>query len=310
MLVNVGSYRVLCRWPVGQLSWFRQYFCAAGTASTKCTVPISGGPNFPTEKAWCLANYNATDCTTIRNNAQHHMERSILTFYTGLAGWSSVLLFFMVLVVNSLERIITKPIVQKSRETNVPTWLSLPTITNGLVGAILLYSPSSLLSSSSGAESSWIGVVYLVAACLFLVALLTGWFLSAFTIRNHGDKQTKSVAVIVMIVVMAANVILLATIFGASMLFSANLIHAPINDLQRGELACSVDRNTSCTRCDALKPQNRCPEWSLEDITKILQTQLKQSATMAAIFILYAIGVLRFAVTLRKHLSLYQIDYV
>jgi hypothetical protein len=292
------------------MSWFRQFYCEGGTELTKCLVPILGGIDFDSEKAWCIANYNATDCEIIRDDAQETMETAMLTFYTGLAGLSSILLFLMLLTVNALERIITKPIVQKSRETNVPAWLSLPTLANAMVGSVLLFSPSSLLSSSSGAESSWIGIVYLVAAGLFLISLLTGWFLSVYTIQNHGDKQTKNIAVVLLIIMMAANVVMLATIFVASILFSASLINSPIDENQRGEVACSVDRNATCTLCDALILSNRCPEWSLEEVTTILQTQLKQSATLASIFILYAVSVFRFGVTLRRHLSLYQIDYV
>ncbi len=292
------------------MSWFRGFFCPDGTEFNKCLVPILGGANFDSENMWCLAKYNSTDCTQIRDYAQSRMETLMLTFYTGLAGWSSVLLFFMMLVVNSLERIITKPIVQKSRESNVPAWLSLPSLTNGLVGIVLLFSPSSLLSSSSGAERSWIGIVYLVAGGLFLVALITGWYLSAYTIRNHADKQTKNIAVLILIIMMAANVVMLATIFVASILFSAELINSPIDESQRGEVACNVDRNATCTRCDALVPRDRCPEWGLDEVTTILQTQLKQSAALASIFVLYAVSVLRFGVTLRRHLSLYQIDYV
>jgi len=113
-----------------------------------------------------------------------------------------------------------------------------------------------------------------------------------------------------MIVMMAANVVMLATIFVTSILFSANLINVPIDESQRGIVACNVDRGETCTRCDDLIPSLRCPEWTLQEVTTILQTQLKQSATLASIFILYAVSVLRFGVTLRKHLSLYQIDYV
>jgi hypothetical protein len=290
------------------MSWFRKFYCEGGTYLTKCLVPI--GNEFESEEEWCLTKYNATDCEVIRDDAQENMEMAMLTFYTALAGWTSILLVVMLLMVNSLERIITKPIVQKSRETNVPAWLSLPTITNALVGSVFLFSPSSVLSSSSGSESSWIGIVYLVAAGLFLMALLTGWFLSVYTIQNHGDKQTKNVAVILMVIMMAANVVMLGTIFVASILFSANLLVAPIDESQRGEVACTVDRNQTCTQCDALSASDQCPEWSLEEVTTILQAQLKQSATLAAIFILYAVSVLRFGVTLRKHLSLYQIDYV
>ena len=103
---------------------------------------------------------------------------------------------------------------------------------------------------------------------------------------------------------------MLATIFVASIMFSGNLLLAPIGESERGEVACFVDRGVSCTNCDALIPRNRCPEWTLEEVTKILQTQLKQSATLAAIFFLYAVSVLRFGFVLRRHLAMYQIDYV
>jgi tellurite resistance protein TehA-like permease len=177
------------------------------------------------------------------------------------------------------------------------------------VGAILLYSPSSLLSESSGADASWIGVIYLVAGSLFFVALLMGWFLSTFSIRNSIDKKNKNLAVIIFIGVMAANTVMLATLFVASIMFSANMVQAPIGEKERGNVACFVDTIGTCTNCNATLLE-RCPEWILEDVTKILQTQLKQSATLAAIFILYAISVLRFGFVLRKHLSMYQIDYV
>ena len=113
-----------------------------------------------------------------------------------------------------LYRIISKPIVQKSRETNVPAWLLLPTIGNAAVGAIFVFSPSSLLSAISGAEGAWIGIVYLVAGALFLVALLLGWYLSTFTIQNNKDKKTKNIAVIIFISIMAANTVRLKTPLG------------------------------------------------------------------------------------------------
>jgi hypothetical protein len=298
------------RWFQPQLSWFRSYFCADGTAETLCLVPLSGGQDYLSEEAWCLDNYDSVECSAIRDDAQNRMEFSLLIFYTALGGWSLLLLGLMMLMMRSLEKIISKPIVQKSRETNVPAWLTLPTAGNALVGSILLYSPTSLLSSSSGADNSWIGVVYLVAAGLFLVALLLGWFLSTFSIRSSLDKKNKSVAVVIFIGVMASNAVMLATIFVASIMFSGNLVQAPIDDSARGEVACFVDTADTCSNCDDPVPENRCPEWNLYDVTRILQTQLKQSATLAAIFILYAISVLRFGFFLRKHLSLYQIDYV
>jgi hypothetical protein len=310
---NVTEVWIRHWWLEDNMSWFRNFFCEIGTSMSTCLVPIDGGAGFESEDAWCLANYNTDHCTQVRNDAQDWMQRLMLTFYTGLAGWSSVLLGFMLLMVNSLAHIITKPIVQKSRESNVPAWLFLPTVTNAMVGVVLRFSPSSLLneSSSAGHESSWIGIAYLCVASLFLVSLLTGWFLSSFTIRNHGDKQTKNVAVVAMIVMMATNVTLLAVIFVGSILHAAQLSNSPIDEGERGLVACQVDRGVSCTLCDEKNDAtDQCPEWTLDEVTQILQTQLKQSAALAAIFILYAVSVLRFGITLRRHLSLYQIDYV
>eukprot|EP00538_Stauroneis_constricta_P000135 CAMPEP_0119551834 /NCGR_PEP_ID=MMETSP1352-20130426/4968_1 /TAXON_ID=265584 /ORGANISM="Stauroneis constricta, Strain CCMP1120" /LENGTH=1110 /DNA_ID=CAMNT_0007597951 /DNA_START=132 /DNA_END=3464 /DNA_ORIENTATION=+ len=297
-------------WQERTLSWFREQYCEDGTAHTLCIVPIDGGPDYATEDDWCMALHNSTECTDIRDDAQDTMEYSLIIFYTCMGAWGICLLVLLVFMINSLERIITKPIVQKSRETNVPAWLTLPTAGCALVGAIFRYSPSSLLSSSSGADNSWVGLLYLVASGLFMIAALAGWFLSAFSIRRSADKRWKNFAVTLFIGLMAANAVILATIFVSSLTFSGNLGTNVVNEKDRGNVACFVDRSVSCTKCDAENPQDRCPEWSLGEVTQLLQTQLKQSASLAAIFIVYAISVLRFGIVLRKHLSLYQIEYV
>ena len=309
---NVTEVWIRHWWLDDNMSWFRFFFCEKGTENNTCLVPIDGGAGYKSEAAWCMAFYESTECTQVRDAAQAWMQRFMLTFYTGLAGWSSVFLGLLMLMVHSLQHIITKPMVQKSRESNVPAWLFLPTLTNTMVGGVLHFSPSSLLSesSSSGNESSWIGVAYLVVAGLFFAALLTGWFVSAFTIRNHGDKQTKAVAVVAMIFMMATNVAILAAVFFSSVLHASSLLNSPIAESERGVVACRVDRGASCTMCDEMYAGDRCPEWTLDEVTQIMQTQLKQTAALAAIFVLYAISVLRFGITLRKHLALYQIDYV
>eukprot|EP00980_Cylindrotheca_fusiformis_P028344 scaffold22592_cov129-Cylindrotheca_fusiformis.AAC.30 len=278
-----------------QLSWFRGYFCPKGTADTLCMAPIMGGEAFEDEEAWCSDMFNATGCAKIRDSAQHQMITSMLTYYTILAAIGCFLLFIMLLMVNSLERIITKPIVQKSRETNVPAWLLLPTVGNALAGWLFLFSPSSLLSSRSGAgaENSWIGSVYLATAVLFCVAMLTGWLLSSLSIQDNVDKKRKNVAVIVFIIVMATNTVLLVTLFVASLVLSAALLESPIDEADRGEIACYIDQGGSCTGCGDHTAGSQCPEWSLDEVTNILQTQLKQSATIAMIFFLYCISVLR-----------------
>ena len=142
------------------MSTFRKQFCEKGTSDKECIVPIFGGSDFNNETEWCLFNHNKTDaCTEIRDNAQEDMETYMLYYYTGLAGVGCVLMGLLLLIVNSLERIISKPIVQKSRESNVPAWLTLPTSVGALVGSVFLWSQSSVLSASSSSDISWIGNV-------------------------------------------------------------------------------------------------------------------------------------------------------
>jgi hypothetical protein len=292
-------------WTAEQLSWFRKKFCAVGTAETLCVVPIEGGADYLSEDQWCEDNYNSTLCTSIRDEAQKETSFWLIIFYTSLAAWGVILMFLFLLVINTLERIISKPIVQKSRETNVPGWLTFPTVATALVGTVYLYSPSSFLRVLE--SQRWVGILYLATSGLFLVALLIGWFLSGFTIRSNVDKRNKGTAVVVFISVLAINTIVLAALFVSSIVWSTKV---NLNQGQRGDIACMVDENIDCTNCDAVFSKNKCPEWSLEDVESIMRTQLKQSATLAAIFILYAVNVMSYGINLRKHLSMYQIDYV
>ena len=174
---------ILNRWLEDQMSYVRKFFCDKDPEGLCKEDPV------------------------IRERAQDKAETFFLSFQTGLAISCCILLLLMYLMINSLEIIISKPIIQKSRETNVPSWLLLPTVLNALAGALFEFSPSSLLNTISGAGGEWIGIAYLVAAGLFLVALLMGWFLSNFSIQNSIDKNNKSLAVVVLIGVMVANTV-------------------------------------------------------------------------------------------------------
>jgi hypothetical protein len=90
---------------------------------------------------------------------------------------------------------------------------------------------------------------------------------------------------------------------------SVSVVDQNIDNQTRGEIACTISAIT-CSSCDNNKGEQECPEWSEQDVSSVLKTTLKQLATLSAIFMLYSIGALRFGFVLRKHLSLYQIDYV
>ena len=104
---------------------------------------------------------------------------------------------------------------------------------------------------------------------------------------------------------------LLISLFAASITFSSSFVEIPLTDSQRGDLACIIDQAGSCTNCDLPHGDpNRCPEWSVSDVTKVIQTQAKSSAALAAILMLYSFGALRFGFGMRKHIRMYQIQYI
>lgn len=133
-----------------------------------------------------------------------------------------------------------------------------------------------------------------------------GWILSAFSIQSNLDKQNKSNAALILVVVLFINAFALLTILMVSFMWSNEL---NLTDGERGDIACTLN-DGQCSNCNSGVEALRCPEWSFEEITSIVRRELMQSAVMAAIFILYDLNVMIHGFNLRKHLSMYQIDYV
>ena len=214
-------------------------------------------------------------------------------------------------MVNTLEGIISKPLVRKSRQSNVPAWLSLPIVSCIIFGLVYTYAETSGLSARSDTDGNWIGPLYMATAGLFLMAALLGWYISVSSITNTRHKRNKLICIVCFIILMTLIVASLIALFAASVAFSSSFVDIPLTDSQRGDLACFLDQAASCTNCDL--PQgdpNRCPEWTVSDVTKVIQTQAKSSASLAAILMLYAFSALRFGWAMRKHIRMYQIQYV
>jgi hypothetical protein len=75
------------------MAWFREVFCAQGTANTRCAVPAS--EDTTSEVSWCLTYYGQIDCLALRTDAQSEMERWMLPFYYLNASWG---IFTIILV--------------------------------------------------------------------------------------------------------------------------------------------------------------------------------------------------------------------
>lgn len=128
------------------------------------------------------------------------------------------------------------------------------------------------------------------------------------SILNETDKKSKLVAIYVTIGMMVAAFITLLFIFGTSISYSVFLIQGNLSDATRGEVACFVDKSTACTNCNAT--ENRCPEWTEAQVDSVVHTQIKFSATLSAIFLVYAVRIVRLGITTRTYYEAYQIAYV
>jgi hypothetical protein len=152
------------------------------------------------------------------------------------------------------------------------------------------------------------------------VLSLLAWFIRSYPILSTSHKHHKSIAVAVFIVMSLLLTLAMATIFASSMVELVSLNETPISDSTRGQIACSIDQSGSCTLCSndsnhttsttPVPYEYQCPEWSRDDVTRILQTQGKAGATLAIICMLYAIGSFRYGITIRKHIFDYKIAYV
>ncbi|KAL7572836.1 hypothetical protein ACA910_014690 [Epithemia clementina (nom. ined.)] len=312
---NIGLYDyfrvtdvwVLQYWRDPSLGWFREQFCVpSSTSNTLCAVPLSVNAT-----EWCLVEYNSTSCASIREKAQKNTERWLLSFYYLNASFGLALICLLFLVVSTLEGIISKPLVRKSRQSNIPAWMSLPIVSCSVFGTIFTTAQTSVLNTRSDTNANWIGPLYLVSAGLFFISALLGWYMSVSSITNTRHKRNKMISITAFILLMGVISTLLIALFAASITFSSSFVKIPLTGTQRGDLACFIDQSGSCSLCDLPEGNpNRCPEWTVSDVTKVIQTQAKSSAALAAILMLYSFGALRFGWGMRKHIRMYQIQYI
>lgn len=193
----------------------------------------------------------------------------------------------------------------------MPAWFSLPMLGCIAIGLLYTFSTSSVLSARSGNNTlAWIGPLYIATGGLFFLASILGAFIGSYSILSTRHKRYKLVAVMLFILVMVGILVSLIAIFSGSIAFSLSLVEIPITGKQRGDIACFIDRANTCSKCEDYWGPAKCPEWTNEDVTKILQTQAKAGAALSAIFLIYPISALRFGFNLRKYILLYQIEYV
>jgi len=175
---NVTDVWIRHWWTSPSMAWFRSLFCVPETANTKCAAPFLGGEDYNTIDEWCQGKYGTDDCESIRSSAIAEMSRVSYFFFYLNAILGGILVILLLLSLGLLEGLISAPIVQRSKESNVPLWLTFPIIFCFGGGFVLLFSPQSFLSDKSGPRSIyWISVCYILSGVTFTVSALLGWFM-------------------------------------------------------------------------------------------------------------------------------------
>lgn len=152
---------------------------------------------------------------------------------------------------------------------------------------------------------------YVISGSTFTASALLGWLVSKKTVLNAGDKMQKKIAVYLFITLMIVTCAIVLAIFIASIAYSLSIVNIDLPSSMRGRIACLVDVVGSCSCCeDTCIGTDICPEWEPKDVTQIIQTQLKQSGSLAALFAIYALFALRFGFDLKASVSKYEVDYV
>lgn len=307
---GVNMVKIKHWWDDPSMNFMRELFCANNTAHTKCIVPILGGADYKSENEWCQESYNATDCEEIRNDAQSNAFLTSRTFFLANAIWALVLALIMWVTLCVLQAIITLPIVQRSKESNIPMWLIVPIVGSFAIGYLLNYSRSSVTEEIE--EVYFMAIAYLVSAGLFSLAALVGFFLKCYTVLNGRQRRIKQGVVITFIATLVLTLFSLGTVFITSLIYSVAIFDLPFGSYQK--IACIIDFSGSCTGCLDNPTQEEsilmCPEWTEDQVQGVLRTIMKQSATLAAIFLVYALIALRYGFLLLQYVSRYQIEYV
>lgn len=298
-------------WDDKSLSWYRELFCDEGTAQGKCMVPVLGGVNFDDETAWCMEYFNdATDCGDIRDRAQYEFVVANYVYFTANGIGALILAALMWVTLNVLQAIITLPIVQRSKESNIPLWLTFPIIGSYMIGYVLLFSETSIDEVLE--DIKWMGITYMVSGGSFTLLALVGLVLKCYPVLNTRQKKVKLSMIRFFLVLIILTIFAVAVVFATSLIYSLSIVDLPLT--QHSEIACALDMDGSCTGCHPPSSTQEdvevCPEWSKEDVAKVLQTITKQSATIAAIFLVYALSTLKYGFVLFRHVSRYQIEYV
>ena len=176
-----------------------------------------------------------------------------------------------------------------------------------MVGYLLLYAHTSV--GEVFRDANMIASAYLVGWGLFTPAAILGLVLKLYTVPNIRLRRIKQGVVIAFVPTIPKTMLSPTTIFTTILIHSLRFVNLPEEDFR--EMACVPDVSGGCDGCSREDPPaGKCPERTDDDVRRVPETIVKQSAALAAIFLVYASIAPRYGSLLFRHASRYQIKYV
>ena len=304
------------RWEFNYFSEVRKLFCAPGTSDSKCMAPLGGGRDFESVTDWCLANFNSTDCQSIRDTAESNalLWGEQITLSEGIVGTLNLVMIFASLYL--CYRILTSPVITQSMNDIISYLLLIPI--GGCAGMGIYLS----WMAGSDIDYDWLSTYFIVIAIVQFFQIPVGVYAGR-------QKRYYLLTFYILLVLSVSAAVVAAGIF--CMLFSVVLPETFIpSESLANKIAC--DRNlVGCCCCDVPDdgqvhstsgpwgPNNEyiwrnytygCPEWSTQEIVDMTAIDIKMAGLVAFLSLLYLIGALVVAGLLRENLKNYKTEYV
>ena len=232
------------------MSSARDVLCESGTANGKCKVPILGGTFYKNKEEWCMEEYNITDCDELRDGARYTFTSASQLLHTLNMVWALLLVVLMWVTLCLLHAIITLPIVQQSKDSNILLWLTFPIVGCYMVGYLLLYAHTSV--GEVFRDANMIASAYLVGWGLFTPAAILGLVLKLYTVPNIRLRRIKQGVVIAFFPTIPKTMFSSATTFMTILIHSLRFVNLPEEDFQ--EMACVPDVSGGYTGCSREYP--------------------------------------------------------
>ena len=287
------------RWDQQPFRVVRKIFCP-DTFDTKCLAPILGGQDFDTVDDWCMFNYNATDCYSIRQTAQ----TEALTWGKQLTLiQASVCLLNIVQILGSVflcVRILTAPVITQSMNDVINYLLLLPIGGCAGTGAYIWW------MRSKNIPYNWLCEFFIAMAVVQVIQVPLG--IAAGRMKDQ-RLLTVYIALVLIVTFGVASAGVVCIIFSV---FLPRTYQPTLSEA--ADIAC--DRNfIGCCCCQdhslrSVTTNERCPEWTVTEVVNLTVLDVKIAGVVAFLCLMYLFGALIVAGLLRENLKNYKSEFI